>query len=83
MSGWPILSLVTFLPLVGVAILLAMAATGENGRQNVLYISLFTTVVTFLLSLVIWIGLRQCQCRVPVHREDELAQYRHFLPCRC
>ena len=56
MSGWPILSLVTFLPLAGVVILLAMRGDGENGRQNVLYISLFTTVVTFLLSLVIWIG---------------------------
>ena len=56
MSGWPILSLVTFLPLAGVVILLAMRGDGENGRQNVLYISLFTTVVTFLLSMVIWIG---------------------------
>ena len=55
MTDWPLLSTVTFLPLVGVAILLAMRGDGENGRQNVLYISLFTTVATFLLSLVIWV----------------------------
>ena len=54
MTGWPyLLSTVTFLPLVGVAILLAMRGEGENGRQNVLYVSLFTTVATFLLSLVV------------------------------
>ena len=37
MTDWPLLSTVTFLPLVGVAILLAMRGDGENGRQNVLY----------------------------------------------
>jgi NADH-quinone oxidoreductase subunit M len=54
MSGWPILSLVTFLPLVGAAILLLMKSDSEEGRQNVLYISLATTIVTFILSLFMW-----------------------------
>jgi NADH-quinone oxidoreductase subunit M len=56
MSGWPILSLVTFIPLLGVAMLLLMKSDSEEGRQNVLYISLATTVVTFVLSLFIWWG---------------------------
>lgn len=56
MSGWPILSLVTFIPLVGAALLLLMKGDSEDGRQNVLYISLATTVVTFVLSLFIWWG---------------------------
>ncbi|MBL0372838.1 NADH-quinone oxidoreductase subunit M [Rhizobium sp. KVB221] len=56
MSGWPLLSLVTFLPLVGAGLLLLMRSDSDAGRQNVLYISLATTVVTFLLSLLIWIG---------------------------
>jgi NADH-quinone oxidoreductase subunit M len=56
MSGWPILSLVTFLPLVGAGLLLLMRGDSEEGRDNVLYISLATTVVTFLLSLLIWWG---------------------------
>jgi NADH-quinone oxidoreductase subunit M len=56
MSGWPILSLVTFIPLVGAALLMLMKGDSEDGRQNVLYIALATTVVTFLLSLFIWYG---------------------------
>jgi NADH-quinone oxidoreductase subunit M len=56
MSGWPILSLVTFIPLLGVGMLLLMKSDSEEGRQNVLYISLATTLVTFILSLFIWWG---------------------------
>jgi NADH-quinone oxidoreductase subunit M len=56
MSGWPILSLVTFLPLVGAGLLLLMRSDSDAGRQNVLYIALATTVVTFIISLFIWIG---------------------------
>jgi NADH-quinone oxidoreductase subunit M len=36
--------------------LLLMKSDSEEGRQNVLYISLATTVVTFILSLFIWWG---------------------------
>jgi len=56
MSGWPILSLVTFLPLVGAGLLLLMRSDSDAGRQNVLYIALATTIVTFIISLFIWIG---------------------------
>lgn len=56
MSGWPILSLVTFLPLVGVGLLLLMKGDSEAGRRNVLLISLATSVVTFVVSLFIWTG---------------------------
>ena len=44
------------LPLVGVVLLLLMNENGPNGRRNVLNISLITTIVTFLLSLLIWTG---------------------------
>jgi NADH-quinone oxidoreductase subunit M len=56
MTDWPILSTVTFLPFVGVVLLLLMNENGPNGRRNILNISLLTTVVTFVLSLLIWIG---------------------------
>ncbi|KQR73449.1 NADH-quinone oxidoreductase chain 13 [Rhizobium sp. Leaf384] len=56
MTDWPILSAVTFLPLVGVVLLLLMRDDSAAGRRNVLNISLATTVVTFLLSLFIWTG---------------------------
>jgi NADH-quinone oxidoreductase subunit M len=47
--SFPILSLVTFMPLVGAAAILAMPRA-ETAR----WIALGTTIVTFLLSLVVW-----------------------------
>ncbi len=57
MNDWPILSTVTFLPLVG-ALLIALIRDDEEGygRRNIRHVALLTTVVTFLLSLVIWIN---------------------------
>ena len=56
MTDWPILSTVIFLPMVGVLLLLLMTDNGPAGRQNVMIISLVTTVVTFIVSLFVWIG---------------------------
>ncbi|HWU63181.1 MAG TPA: NADH-quinone oxidoreductase subunit M [Ensifer sp.] len=56
MTDWPILTVVTFLPLVGVLLLLLTRDDSPSGRRNVLTISLLTTVVTFVVSLFIWIG---------------------------
>ena len=56
MTDWPILSAVTFLPLVGVALLLLTREDSAYGRRNILNVSLLTTVFTFVLSLFIWIG---------------------------
>ncbi|MEE8188857.1 MAG: NADH-quinone oxidoreductase subunit M [Kiloniellales bacterium] len=53
MSDVPILSLVTFLPLVGVAfILLGARSAPENAR----YMALWTSIITFVASLYLWIG---------------------------
>lgn len=56
MTDWPILSAVTFLPLVGVALLLLTREDSPYGRRNILNVAMLTTVVTFLLSLFIWAG---------------------------
>ncbi|MDX3929061.1 MAG: NADH-quinone oxidoreductase subunit M [Shinella sp.] len=56
MTDWPILSAVTFLPLVGVLLLLLTREDSPYGRRNILNVSLLTTVFTFVLSLFIWIG---------------------------
>lgn len=56
MTDWPILSAVTFLPLVGVALLLLTREDGPYGRRNILNVSLLTTVFTFILSLFVWVG---------------------------
>ena len=54
--SFPILSTVTFLPLIGVAMILIVRNDDHIARQNIRYIALITTVVTFILSLGIWIN---------------------------
>jgi NADH-quinone oxidoreductase subunit M len=56
MTGWPILSTVTFLPLVGVLLMSLIGDDNEAGRKNIRWIALFTTIITFLVSLLIWTG---------------------------
>ncbi|KQT48855.1 NADH-quinone oxidoreductase chain 13 [Aureimonas sp. Leaf454] len=53
---FPILSLVTFAPLVGVVLILLMRDETAAQKHNIRLIALYTTVVTFILSLFIWIG---------------------------
>src|SRR4051794_38188365 len=54
MLGWPILSITTFLPLAG-AIYLAFLRGGdtEPEQRNARWIALYTTVITFVISLVL------------------------------
>jgi NADH-quinone oxidoreductase subunit M len=54
MTGWPILSLVTFLPLVGVLLILFIRDESEAALKNIRMIALWTTVLTFVVSLSIW-----------------------------
>ena len=49
MSGLPLLSLVTFVPLLGGALILVLP-----GASNARWIALGTTIVTFALSLMVW-----------------------------
>ncbi|MGF7004951.1 NADH-quinone oxidoreductase subunit M [Aminobacter sp. BE322] len=55
MSGVPILSLVTFLPLVGALLILLIRDDGEAARRNIRNVALWTTVFTFAVSLLIWV----------------------------
>lgn len=56
MTGWPILTTVTFLPLVGAFLILLIRDDGDITRRNIRNVALLTTVFTFVLSLFIWIG---------------------------
>jgi NADH-quinone oxidoreductase subunit M len=56
MTDWPILSTVTFLPLVGAFLIMMIRDEGEAARRNIRNVALLTTVFTFVLSLFIWIG---------------------------
>src|SRR5690606_36410816 len=56
MTDWPILSTVTFLPLVGAFLILLIRDDGQSASRNIRNVALLTTVFTFVLSLFIWIG---------------------------
>ena len=54
MTSWPILSVVTFLPLAG-ALFIAFLPEDEAGIRNARWVALWTTLVTFAISLIlIW-----------------------------
>jgi len=55
MDNWPLLSLVTFLPLVGAAFIF-LGASGEKQvrDRNARSVALLTSVLTFLISLAVW-----------------------------
>src|SRR5690349_12313979 len=54
MADWPLLSLVTFLPLVGVVLILLLRGDDEIAARNSRAIALWTSLLTFLLSLAVW-----------------------------
>ncbi|HEX2020134.1 MAG TPA: NADH-quinone oxidoreductase subunit M [Aurantimonas sp.] len=55
MTDWPILSTVTFLPLVGALLILFIRDDNDLARRNIRAVALWTTAFTFVLSLWIWI----------------------------
>ncbi|MCW5737559.1 MAG: NADH-quinone oxidoreductase subunit M [Enhydrobacter sp.] len=56
MSSWPILSLITFLPLVGAIFCLVVNGPKEAVDRNCRSAALITSSVTFLVSLLLWIN---------------------------
>src|SRR5476649_1820276 len=56
MSSWPILSLVTFLPLVGALFCLVVNGPKEAVDRNCRSAAMITSMVTFLISLMLWAG---------------------------
>ncbi len=56
MTSLPILSLVTFLPLVGAFFVLLIRGEPEVVARNARWTALWTSLVTFVLSLFIWLG---------------------------
>jgi len=53
MVNWPILSVVTFLPLLGALFILLIRGEDQMAVRNARWVALWTTVVTFLISLIL------------------------------
>ena len=56
MTHWPLLSLVTFLPLVGAAFIMLARGDEHVVARNARNIALSTSLIVFALSLLLWIG---------------------------
>ena len=54
MSHWPLLSLATFLPLVGAAFILTTRGNEAVVARNARNIALWTSLIDFALSLLLW-----------------------------
>ena len=54
MTDWPLLSVVTFIPLICVLFLLPIKDDTEIGRRNIRQVALLGTTATFIMSLLIW-----------------------------
>ncbi len=52
MASWPILSVVTFLPIVG-ALFIAFLGDDEASVRNTRWVALWTTLITFAISLIL------------------------------
>jgi NADH-quinone oxidoreductase subunit M len=52
MTSWPILSVVTFLPVAG-ALFIVLLSDDEAGVRNARWVALWTTLVTFAISLIL------------------------------
>ena len=73
MIDWPILSIVTFIPLVTVLFILPIKDDTETGRRNIRNVALLGTVFTFGLSLFIWAGFDSTDFTFQMVENVELA----------
>jgi NADH-quinone oxidoreductase subunit M len=56
MNDWPLLSIVTFLPLLGALFVLSIRGEAVVVARNARNVALLTTIATFLVSLLVWIN---------------------------
>ncbi len=55
-AGYPVLSLLTWLPLVGVLFIMTVRGTEDVVARNARFAALWTSLIVFLLSLKLWFG---------------------------
>ncbi len=54
MNSWPLLSLTTFVPLIGAAFILMIRGEAEVVARNAHNVALWTSLITLLLALAVW-----------------------------
>ncbi|MBI3434906.1 MAG: NADH-quinone oxidoreductase subunit M [Proteobacteria bacterium] len=53
MATWPILSVVTFLPVVGIIFIMALRGGDEAAKSNARYVALWTSVITLGVAILL------------------------------
>jgi len=72
----PVLSIITFLPLVGALIMLCVGGDEKTVAQQSRMIALWTTILTFAISLILWFGFNPATSAFQFEeRVDWLPQY--------
>ncbi len=74
MENWPLLTLVTFLPLAGVLAILVLRGEAEDVARNARWIALWTSLIVFLLSLAVWAEFD------PTRSDFQLVEQAAWLP---
>ena len=70
-AGFPVLSLITWLPLVGCVVILSIRGEEETVASNARWAALWTSLIVFVLSLVLWVGFNP---------NDPGFQFREYVP---
>ena len=74
MAHWPLLSLTTFLPLVGVAAILVLRGDEQAVARNARWIALWTSLIVFAVSLAVWANFD------PTRSDFQLVEQADWLP---
>src|SRR5215475_15578027 len=53
MVSWPVIFVILVLPLVGALFIMLVRGEGEAASRNARWVALYTTVITFAISLVL------------------------------
>ncbi|MFZ4407016.1 MAG: NADH-quinone oxidoreductase subunit M [Paracraurococcus sp.] len=75
-AGFPLLSLVTFLPLAGALIIMSVRGDEEVVARNARWTALWTSLIVFFLSLILW--ARFDQSSAAFQFEEKLAWLPEF-----
>ena len=75
-AGFPLLSLVTFLPLAGALIVMSVRGDEEVIARNARWTALWTSLIVFLLSLILWAKFDQASAAFQF--EEKLAWLPEF-----
>ena len=74
-QSWPVLSMTTFFPLIGAIGILMIRGTEEEVARNARWTALWVSLITFVLSLFLWIDFDATQAGFQfVERKDWLPE---------